>query len=106
MKSRSLAPSLNSKPKLTCQLYFNYKKKNSIRDRMSPYDILVSENSNIDPGILNLPPHISKDFWKLFSDRYIQGVVTLWVTQSLNTRNFLTMTEEFSRIMLRFLKRG
>jgi hypothetical protein len=57
----------------TYQLYFNYKKKNRWRDRMSPYDILVSENSNIDPGILNLPPPILEDFWDLFRDENDTG---------------------------------
>jgi hypothetical protein len=41
------------------QLYFNYKRKNRWRDRMSPIDILCSEkDSTVKKRVLNLPPII------------------------------------------------
>jgi transposase len=41
------------------QLYFNYKRKNRWRDRMSPIDILRSEkHSPVKKRVLNLPPII------------------------------------------------
>jgi len=41
------------------QLYFNYKRKNRWRDRMSPVDILRSEkNGKVKKKVLNLPPII------------------------------------------------
>lgn len=45
------------------QLYFNYKRKNRWRDRMSPIEILRSENnSKVKKKILNLPPVILDHF--------------------------------------------
>jgi len=53
------------------QLYFNYKRKNRWRGRMSPYEILISEGMN--PGVLDLPPPILEDFWDLFKDENAIG---------------------------------
>jgi len=47
----------------TYHLYYNYKKKNRWRNRMSPYEILRSATNKIDPGILNLPPPILEEFY-------------------------------------------
>jgi hypothetical protein len=44
------------KAKANLSALLQLQEEERMRDRMSPYDILVSENSNIDPGILNLPP--------------------------------------------------
>ena len=41
------------------QLYFNYKRKNRWRDKMSPIEIFCSEkNSKVKKKVLNLPPII------------------------------------------------
>ena len=44
--------------------YTHLKKKNRWRDSMSPLDILLSDTTKIDPGILNLPPPILEDFYR------------------------------------------
>jgi hypothetical protein len=43
-------------------LYFNYKKKNRWRNRMSPYEILASEKNNIDLRDLESSSTITKIF--------------------------------------------